>query len=59
MRRAIVIEIECDANIYSLKDIEAGAASALVQYFGDDVNVLNVEVADGTPKEAFGVGLEK
>lgn len=63
MRRAIVIEIECDEETYSVKDIEKGMACAIKDYFNDTVqadehvDVLHLECADGSLKEKFGVGL--
>lgn len=64
MKRAIVIEIECDGDTYSLQDIEKEMGRAIEERFNfegsspdDNIDVLHLEAADGTLKEKFGVGL--
>lgn len=60
MKRTILVEIE-DDSAWSVSTMERYVAQALNTDFRllEGVTVLNVEVADGTPKEAFGIGLEQ
>lgn len=64
MRRAIVIEIECDADTFSVADIERGIDRAIVSYFDgsrsrrEGIDILHLECANGTLKEAFGIGFD-
>lgn len=57
MKRTIVVEVECED--VTNPQLERGTARALLDHYEKLVTVINVEAADWTPAEAFGIGKER
>lgn len=56
MKRTIVIEVDLFGGIKN-SDVEREMARVLDRHWTG--KIINIECADGTPAEAFGIGKEK